>query len=184
LNYHDIIDLTPIEEFTQLEELYLSVTKIENLSPIENLINLKVLDLSYNDLFSYQDFKIFKKLTKLESLNIFDCSFKSFEGIIALSALKKINADFNYISEISPLESLEKLRYISLVGNHQLTDISPLAKSYSLETVFFLLNSIRRDIEHCPYGDNISSPIDSFCRSYCGQTTTVSFLGHTNHSFL
>ena len=112
----DIVDLTGLERFINLEKLFAHHNRIEDLRPLSGLTNLGDLHLSHNNI---HDLRPLEKLTNLTILTL----------------------DYNNISDVSPLRGLVNLRSLWLWSN-QIKDISPLASLIKLETLILVNNQI------------------------------------------
>lgn len=124
-----IKDLRPLSGLTQLEELILKQDGITDISPVKNLVNLTVFDVSVNR--EIQDVSAIADMTKLKKLNI---SFNKVENIDAISGLVSLEyADVskNNISTLPDMSKLEKLTALNISHNN-LTDISALADAKNL----------------------------------------------------
>ena len=124
-----IKDLRPLSGLTQLEELILKQDGITDISPVKNLVNLTVFDVSVNR--EIQDVSAIADMTKLKRLNI---SFNKVENIDAISGLVSLEyADVskNNISTLPDMSKLEKLTALNISHNN-LTDISALADAKNL----------------------------------------------------
>ncbi len=117
-----IESLNGIEKCANIKFLGTSLERIEDLSPLRNLINLEWIDLD-------QNWKI-KDVTALSNL----------------IKLKHLNLDGNYISDISPLINLKKLTYLNVMYNEGITDISVVRNMIDLEELW-LSNSPIKNIE-------------------------------------
>ncbi|KAL4272146.1 hypothetical protein GQ457_13G028960 [Hibiscus cannabinus] len=88
---------------------------------LENLTNLKELDLSWNGIESLESYKGCCDLKKLEVL---DLSWNAFEGMLPnylgnLNSLLELDVSNNQFSgTLTPLSNLTSLRFLSLSRNH------------------------------------------------------------------
>ena len=83
---------------------------IEDLTPLNRLTSLKVLDLREN-------------------------KFKEVEAIKDLKELEELNLRDNDIQSIQPLSDLIKLRYLNIHSNDKIQSIEPLKHLVNLETL-------------------------------------------------
>tara|TARA_B100001123_G_scaffold289085_1_gene322139 strand:+ start:1748 stop:2608 length:861 start_codon:yes stop_codon:yes gene_type:complete len=104
LRKNQIIDLKPLEGFTNLRTLSLAHNQISDLKPLAGLTNLEDLNLSGNRPF-LSDLTPLSRLTKL----------------------KKLNLSYNQITDLSPLKELTNLKELNLCGNNAISNITPLA---------------------------------------------------------
>ncbi len=117
LNRQKIGDVRPLKDLSKFEELYLDQNyRIEDLSPLAGMVNLKKLTL-YNNLI--EDISPIKELVNLEELWI----------------------DWNPIRDISPLEGMTKLKKLK-IADAFLEDISPLAGLTKIENLWIIRSKI------------------------------------------
>ena len=120
----NIHNLTGLEFASNLIELHLGDNRILDLSPLEGLQNLTVLDLHLNR--RILNLTPLKNLTNLTWLSLRVNRIEDVSPLENLVKLTHLNLDDNYtISELSPLKNLTNLRYLSLDEN-QISDVSPL----------------------------------------------------------
>ena len=119
-----IRNLTGLEFASNLVELRLGDNRILDLSPLEGLKNLVVLDLHLNR--RILDLTPLKSLTNLTWLSLRVNQIADVSPLKDLAKLTYLNLDDNYkISDVSPFKDLTNLRYLSLDEN-QISDVSPL----------------------------------------------------------
>lgn len=127
---YGIQHLDDLVYFSSLERLNLRGNKINDISALEGLVNLKYLDLSHN--FSALS------IQSGEGLNL--------NPLKSLTRLEELYLDKNYITNISPLANLVSLRKLSLKQN-RLKDISPLERLVKLDTLDLSVNYHLEDNE-------------------------------------
>ena len=115
-----ISDLTGLEYGVNLTELNLGSNNITDISPLFNLINLRVLHLYGNGL---SDWPQLQRLTGLVSLNLGYCDNLDLSVVSSLSNLTDLNLPGNGITDVSPLSNLPKLERLSLFDN-RIKDVS------------------------------------------------------------
>lgn len=145
-SHKPVMDLTPIGQLRQLEELQLVQCNIKSFEPLIKLNKLKSLNLS---LCSMEDIGSLNRLKSITSLTAFQSGINSIEivsglisleklylpqsnistisSIINLINLKELNLSFSEISDITPLSTLKKLVSLDLSFN-KITDIRALEK--------------------------------------------------------
>jgi internalin A len=101
-----------ISQLTKLVYLSLEDLQVADISPLENLVNLKALDLTSNRI---SDLRPLQKLTGLVELDLYE----------------------NLINDISPLRSLINLVHLNLRKNSQLADISSIRPLLNLKSLKF-----------------------------------------------
>ena len=120
----NIHNLTGLEFASNLIELRLGDNRILDISPLEGLQNLTVLDLHLNR--RILNLTPLKNLTNLTWLSVRSNRIEDVSPLKNLVKLTYLNLDDNYkISDVSPLKNLTNLRYLSLDEN-QISDVSPL----------------------------------------------------------
>jgi len=140
-----ISDLTGLEYAYDLEELYLDVNQISDISALAGLVNLGALGLSGNffaDISplselnklvhlglaanAISDISPLSGLTALQYLSLSDNQLRSISGLSWLDNLIGLWLDFNQISDISVISNLTSLSYVDLSYN-RITSVSSLA---------------------------------------------------------
>ena len=106
--------------------LYLDSNKINDISPISELTNLRMLYLNWNPFDG--DITPLSKLTNLTELSISGSQtpIRDLSPISGLTNLEVLNVSNHSISSIAPLRGMINLRYLWIAGN-QISDISLLA---------------------------------------------------------
>ncbi len=111
----DINNILGLEELKNLKNLDLSNNNISEIRGLENLSNLLALNLSYNNL---KNLKGIENLINLEYLNVSNNKVEDLKGISNLANLSTLNITNNYISSIDELKSLKSLKILYLKGNN------------------------------------------------------------------
>jgi len=109
-----IISLQGIQCFSSLETLDLMDNNISSITPLGELINLRVIKLNYNDIVSVSS------LADIESLEHISLINNNVGNIISLSKLIKLKEIYfsnNNIADISAIENLSDLEYVNFVDN-------------------------------------------------------------------
>lgn len=136
-----IRNISDIVYFTSLEELDLYGNKINDISPLAQLQNLKVLNIgkNYNTLYSSGsaaginglNLNMLSSLPLLEELYAEDNKIADLNFVEGLAQLKVLNLSNNNLTEVSALKNLSTLQTLILSGNH-ITDLTSIAECYSL----------------------------------------------------
>ncbi|MBQ8164791.1 MAG: leucine-rich repeat domain-containing protein [Clostridia bacterium] len=123
-----IRNINDIVYFTSLEELDLYGNKISDITPIAQLVNLRVLNIgkNYNTLYSSNS-----SGTNGINLNI----------LSSLPLLEELYAEDNQISDLSFVEGLSQIKILNL-SNNNLTDVTALSNLKNLEKLILLNNKI------------------------------------------
>ena len=130
----EVLDLPASEPITQQEmetltKLEASRRGIINLTGLENATNLRSLELQRNPI---SDITVFAHLTNLIVFNLWGCQISDISALRNLTNLRSIVLGNNQISDISPLAGLTNLTTLQLHRN-QIVDFSPLANLTNLE---------------------------------------------------
>ena len=171
-----ITNISGIENFGYLEGLSFWNEKIEDFSPIENLVNLKSLSIDYNSP-KIENINFLNKLVQLTSLSICADSYnrgtargntiKDISALQNMSNLKSLLLAQNEISDITPLRSLSGLTSLNLEGS-PIEDVSILCNLNNLKTLH---------LESCEIDDNDLEYI-------CNLTNLTSlYLGNINYEY-
>lgn len=87
---------------------------IDDVTGIENCINISSLDFSKNEIVDITGLGF---LTLLEELYLSKNEIYAIDGLSTLHKLRLLDLSFNNIDDISPLFELPNLQYLNLVGN-------------------------------------------------------------------
>ncbi|AKA68125.1 leucine-rich repeat domain-containing protein [Clostridium scatologenes] len=124
---------------------------IQDISGIENLINLQFLDLSQSKI---NDISELKNLSKLQTLLLNDNEISDIGSLQNLTDLKQLDLEDNRISDITPLQYLSDLSELSL-KNNRITNISRLKWLTNLKTLYLSKNQISDYSPVKGYYDNL-----------------------------
>lgn len=121
----NIIDISGIEYFDGINELYLNNNSIVDLSPVVSLKQLQLLNVSGNQI---EELPSFLGFTQLESLIVYDNQIKSLPSFEELTALRSLVAFNNSIDQIPDFGTDNILEILDLGGNsiNTLPDLSYL----------------------------------------------------------
>lgn len=134
----EIIDLSPLENFTELTELALVDVLFEDLTPLAHLPGLKKLDLSLRNLAKRQmvrrhrqsqDFSFLSSLPELEELCLY--GRVDFDDASLVSGLPKIQSlilNSTKVEDVAPLAALSTLEFLHL-------GLTPVASIEALESL-------------------------------------------------
>ena len=163
----DIMDLTGLERFANLENIVAHHNHIQDLRPLARLMNLGDLHLSHNNI---EDLRPLTGLTNLTTLTLNYNNILDVSPLTGLINLERLELWRNQIKDISPLASLIKLETLLLVDN-QIEDISPLVALTSLRELNVSKNWIvdlsplreLTSIEILATGENPGSDLPAEC---------------------
>jgi Leucine-rich repeat (LRR) protein len=142
LSEKNISRLEGIENFRNLEILYLRNNNISDVSPLGSLSNLRILDLGYNPIVDLEAAN-FEDLTKLNLIELnldhlvkYDrvkgtSRLSDLRLLSEFSSLRSLSLEDNHISDITPLGKLRRLEELNLKDNH----LGSLAGLESLSTL-------------------------------------------------
>ena len=151
LNIEDknLTDISGIEYFTQLTELYCSHNQLTAL-PVENLTNLTELSCSYNQLTELP----VENLTQLTELSCFDNQLTALP-VGNLTQLTSLNCDNNQLTAL-PVEKLTNLTSLNCSHNQltalpvgNLTQLKYLSCSYNQLTALSVENLTNLNVLSC-----------------------------------
>ena len=134
-----ISDLSPLSGLTKLRWLVFNNSPVSDLSPLAGLKGLKRLETYAS---KEPDLSPLKGLTGLVRLRIGSSGVSDISPLSGLINLEELELFSNRrISDVSPLGSLRKLRWLRLERNN-ISDVSPLAVLSNLEEVQLQRNNI------------------------------------------
>jgi len=134
----NIKDLLGIENLVNLRRLNLEKNDISNIEPLRQLNNLEELCLDNNDI---RDINALENIISIENLSLSSNRIEDISHLKNLKSLKKLKLDSNDIMDIGPLAEINKLEYINLSGN-KINNIVILNKLENLNSLYLENNSI------------------------------------------
>ena len=134
----NITNLAGLEHCINLRGLNLDFNEISDLSPLSNLTNLAELHLGLNQI---SDISALSKLSGLEWLDLYENKISDLSPLSTLTNLTWLSLKRNKIGDVSPLSELTKLRGLKL-GLNQISDISPLTNLTNLTRLILDRNKI------------------------------------------
>lgn len=139
-----IRNINDIVYFTALEELDLYGNKINDISPLAQLQNLKILNIgkNYNTLYSSgsssgvngMNMNTLSSLPLLEELYAEDNKIADLNFVEGLTQLKVLNLSNNNLTDVSALKNLSNLQTLILSGNH-ITELTSIADCIKLSYI-------------------------------------------------
>ncbi|EAG1723496.1 hypothetical protein BBW79_14205, partial [Listeria monocytogenes] len=133
-----IVDISGVENLTNLIDLYIAGNQISDITPLLPLTNLENVDLSDNPL---SDISLLSNLTSLVVLALEGNQISDISPLSNLTKLVRVYLNNNQISDVSPLANLTNLSHLSLEEN-QISDVSPLANLTNLSHLYLDENQI------------------------------------------
>ncbi|CAL6066222.1 Conserved_hypothetical protein [Hexamita inflata] len=119
----ELESLEGLQNWTELQELYLYRNNLKNIQQLQNLTNLTVLNLGVNQIQSVEPLK---GLTNLKDLNLQNNSIQNVQPLKDLLNLKQLTVYSNEIDNIEPLRELVNLTDLDLEINF-IKDLSPIS---------------------------------------------------------
>ncbi len=135
-----ISSLSGVENFVNLERIFMWNNQLSDLSPLNNLNNLKLLDITGNNV---SDLSPISNITTLETLIVDNNSINDISAISSLINLKYLSFSGNNISTIAPINSIPNLLSLRFDRNN-ISDISPVSTKNTLN----LLSANENNIEN------------------------------------
>lgn len=135
----NIKDISGIENLVNLKTLQLPKNQIKDISSLKGLTNLKDLYLGSNQI---KDISVLKELTNLQNIELSGNQISDISALKELTNLYSISIIANRIKDISALEGLTNLKYVGLAGN-KIVDISALKKLTNLYSLYLYHNQIK-----------------------------------------
>jgi Leucine-rich repeat (LRR) protein len=146
-----IVNLEPLTQFTELEELNFSSTPVDDLSPLRNLSKLRSLYFSSSlvrnlsplqyaskikEIYFYdteiEDLSTVSHFKNLEKLYCFNTGIRDLSPLSQLQNLTVLKASNTLVDDVTPLKNLVNLRILDL-SKTLVSDISPLDKLINLQ---------------------------------------------------
>ena len=147
----EIQDISPIQNLNNLKHIDLYDNQVQDIIPIRNLNNLIELDLSYNQI---QDIKPIQNLINLTHLDLSNNQIQDITPVQNLDNLTELYLSHNQIQDITPVQNLNNLTVIDFRGN-QIQDIKPIQNLINLTHLDLLGNQIQ-DIKPIQNLNNLS----------------------------
>uniref|UniRef100_UPI0015896E50 Ig-like domain-containing protein n=1 Tax=Paenibacillus luteus TaxID=2545753 RepID=UPI0015896E50 len=193
LDSNNITDITPLQNITDLDTLFMRINYIEDITPLKNLINLKTLDIADNKI---SDISIVtpSNFPGIDDLSIGGNSISDYSIIGSLTTLKRLyigdqtsndeatRNNWEILADnIDFVRSLD-LEYLNIEGSY-VTDLSPvsgLSNLYSfygadsritnLSALSGLVNltELRIDSNFINYLDPVNQGVINFVKSQPG----------------
>ena len=164
-----IQDLTGLEAFKKLEKVSLLDNEIEDISPLQDLVNLKHLNLGAN---SIKDISALKGLKKLEYLYIWNNNITDISPLQDLTELKELSLLNNKITDISPLQNLTGLEKL-LLSQNRIEDLTPIAGLTKLSEVSVVGNPVKdySPLEKLPDTTTVIITTEDEIKAYSSEST-------------
>lgn len=130
LNLKDSVSLGDIKNITAIEELDLSGNKyIQNMEPLAQLINLKLLDLSKT---SITDLTPIRNLTELVELNLSNTKVEDLTPLKYSSKILRLNINHTAVADISVIEKMPALQNLEMIDTY-VNNLTPVSNLTTLQ---------------------------------------------------
>ena len=156
-----IVDIQGLEFAVNLTELDLAGNPIEDISPLQSLMDLTHLGLGATNL-SVSDLSLLSTLTSLQYLTLWDNKISDLSPLASLTSLVALDLGGNQISNLSPLSALTDLVELAL-GDNQISDLSPLSALIDLRELS-LINNPLSDLRPLSNLTNLEVLDIAYCR--------------------
>ncbi len=130
LHHNLVSDLSPLSGLINLKTLDISSTAVDDLSPLAGLIGLEAIVMSRNP---PADLSHLSGLNSLTYFHAWGTRILNLSALAELPKLKTIDICGGWIADLSPLEGLTELKRLVIIGNQELSDISPVASLTGLK---------------------------------------------------
>jgi Leucine Rich repeats (2 copies) len=121
----------PVEWVPFIDELNLSNTSLNDLSPLRTLTVLRSLDLASTAISDLHDLQT---LVALESLDLSHTQISDVSPLTTLTTLLSLDLSRTQVADLSPLQTLTALRNLNLSGT-QVADLSALRALTALQSL-------------------------------------------------
>lgn len=165
----DITEIEGLENLTNLKELNLQYNQIREIKGLESLINLQKLNLMDNKI---EDLKGLENLNNLQGLYLCHNRIEELKGLEKLTNLHHLGLSENQIEDIKGLENLNELRELSFWSN-RIKEINGLENLTKLKGLNLHYNPIKADEEHL-VGKN-AQEIVKYCQKKVEKGVTLFF---------
>ena len=174
LNGTEISELNFLQGLDNLESLYADDNRLNNISGLKYTPNLKMLDLSGNNLTDVKEVSNLVKLdtlrlnrnritsldvsnlTNLDTLWLNNNQISDISSFKNLSKLRILYMDNNYVSDVTPLSGLSELSQVQL-RNNRISDVSPLKNLNKLKVLWLRGNPVQNLDSLLPIYDNLTN---------------------------
>ncbi|MCL2015230.1 MAG: leucine-rich repeat domain-containing protein [Defluviitaleaceae bacterium] len=134
-------ELVYLRYMTNLQTLSLVVSRVSDLTPLADLVNLQHLSLSGGSFGNIGDLTPIAGLTNLQTLYLTSLQISDLTPLAGLTNLQILRLDLNQISDLTPLAGLTNLQLLHLHSN-QISDLTPLAGLTNLQGLNLNSNQI------------------------------------------
>lgn len=108
-------DISALVNLNNLENVFLGDNKINNISSLASLPNIKIITIDGNPTLTTLGAQF--TAPKLTELNVSNCALTSLNELSGLPELASIDAQDNYLTDVSVFKNLPKLKGVAVNGN-------------------------------------------------------------------
>ena len=123
LSHTMIDDLSPLTNLNKLTSINCSSTKVTSLEPLRYATNLKELDCSNTGV---TDLTTIEGLKNLSYLNLSHTPVSDIQTLANLVGLSRLDLSYSQVTDLSPLSGLPALTDLNIAGT-SITDLTPLS---------------------------------------------------------
>lgn len=134
----DITDISALSGLTRLEELYLNDTSITDISVVENMPDLRYLQIGGTDVV---DPTPINGLSQLYDLSLSGVEGLDWSKLVIPATVTVLNVEDTGISDLSMVETIDDLYILNASGN-ELTNVLPLQKFEKIDDLYLQNNQI------------------------------------------
>ncbi len=134
-----LTDLSPLKNLIQLSVIDCSFTQISDLSPLENLVHIERVNLSSTKV---SDLTFLNNLPHLQALHIQNTAVSDLSPLKNHKYLQNLYFSNTQVKKLSPLQNLQFLQTIHC-ANTQVRDLSPLEGLIQLQTIHCTRTNIK-----------------------------------------
>ncbi len=139
LDWNEITDLTPLQDFKNLTKISFSGNQVIDLTPLSKIKTLENITFKNNQIETITNLK---NLNNLETINLSNNKIATLENLSSLENMKKLEIDNNQIKDLKGIENFKNLEILSC-SNNQITDISEVNYLNKLENLNVNKNQIQ-----------------------------------------
>jgi Leucine-rich repeat (LRR) protein len=134
----NIKDIAGIENLVNLKRINLEKNKISNIEPLRQLNNVEEVCLDNNEI---RDINALENIASIESLSLSSNRIEDISNLKDLKNLEKLDLSKNEIKDISPLSEIKYLENLNLSSN-KINNIDKLANLEDLNSLYLEKNLV------------------------------------------
>lgn len=138
----DQLDVCLFSHMTELRELFIAPTGIDDLTPISGAKHMETLGLAGNPI---SDLSPLEKMTKLDRLDLAKTKVSDLSVVAKMTKLTELTLDGSEVSDLSPISGLSDLERLSIKST-QIKDLKPLTDLKKLKFLYLADSAAASDI--------------------------------------